>query len=226
MDRPLGNRYTRAMRRRIVSSLPRFRLSRRRASLAALIFLAGLAVLLDRLGAFGRPGDDLEQYNNRTFRVARVVDGDTLDLDIPDGRHEHTRVRLWGVDTPEVYKDDRSADPDYYGPEASAFAKAIADGQQVRIELIPGHTRDRTSQHRLLAYVWLPDGTMLNERLLEEGCAYADLRFDHPRFVRFKGIEARARRSRAGLWAEVQPDQWPAWRQRMLRDKAASRPDG
>ncbi len=177
-----------------------------------LLLVAGLAAL-DRAGAFGPSGDDFARYHNRTFTVSRVVDGDTLDLAVRDGRHRATRVRLWGVDTPETV-DPRKSRPDYFGPQASTYASELAAGRVVRVELVQGDIRDRHG--RLLAYVFLPDGSMLNELILQTGHGYADLRFRHPRFQRFRTIEQRARRAEAGLWAAVRPDQWPDWRRDML----------
>jgi len=55
-----------------------------------------------------------------------------------------------------------------YGPEASAFAKQALDGQEVGLEL---DARRVDPFGRLLAYVYLPDGEMFNETLLQEGYA-------------------------------------------------------
>lgn len=49
--------------------------------------------------------------------VARVIDGDTIQLD--DGR----KVRLIGVDTPETVHPQKEVE--YYGKEASDFTKAV-----------------------------------------------------------------------------------------------------
>lgn len=63
-----------------------------------------------------------------TVRVTRVVDGDTIDISPSvEGR---SRVRLIGMDTPEV---QFSTQP--YGPKASAFAQRELDGERVRVEL-------------------------------------------------------------------------------------------
>lgn len=187
-----------------------------------LLVLLGLAVLDRGFAFFGQP-DDYSRYHTKTFRVANVVDGDTLDIDIPDGKSPTTRVRLWGVDTPEVAGSKQGEM--HYGPEASAFAKNMLLDRQVRIVLSPTKTRGRYG--RLLAYVRVePDGRCFSELLLETGHAYADWRFDHPRKTEFKAIEHRARRQGVGLWAEGTPDQFPPWRRRMenwraRRDEAA-----
>jgi micrococcal nuclease len=155
---------------------------------------------------------DLQKYEGKQFSVVKVVDGDTLDIDIPDGNYSHTRIRLWGVDTPET-KDPRLNGPMYYGPEASDFATKAAMGKRVTIHLEPDRkTRDK--YHRLLAYVQLPDGTFLNELLLSEGYAYADLRFKHSLYNKYKQLEGLAKKQKKGLWEKVTPEQMPQWRQK------------
>ena len=62
-----------------------------------------------------------------TAQVTRVVDGDTLVVEIA-GQTE--RVRLIGVDTPETVHPQKPVE--YFGKEASAFTKRLAEGQTVR----------------------------------------------------------------------------------------------
>jgi micrococcal nuclease len=154
---------------------------------------------------------DISKYHGRQFAVVKVVDGDTLDIDIPDGNYNHTRIRLWGVDTPET-KDPRTG-PMYFGKEASDFATKLAFGKQVTIYL-EKEKNPRDKYHRLLAYIQLPDGTFLNEILLSEGYAYADLRFKHGLYNKYKQLESVARSRKIGLWAGVTPEQMPKWRQK------------
>ena len=81
---------------------------------------------------------------------------------------------------------------------------------------MPEHTRGKYG--RLLAYVFLDrGGRMFKEMLLEDGCAYADLRFKHPYFQQFKAIEKRARKSDIGLWKNVTLEHMPQWKQRFER---------
>jgi len=157
--------------------------------------------------------DDNSKYHGRQFAVVKVVDGDTLDIDIPDGKYNHTRIRLWGIDTPET-KDPRTG-PMYFGKEASDFATKLALGKQVTIYL-EKEKNSRDKYHRLLAYIQLPDGTFLNEILLSEGYAYADLRFKHGLYNKYKQLESIARSRKIGLWANVTPEQMPKWRQKRL----------
>lgn len=152
---------------------------------------------------------DVEKYDGKKFAVVNVVDGDTIDIDISDGQYNHTRIRLWGVDTPETKKPDTPVM--YFGPEASEFTKKLALGKTVTIYLDENHTRDKYD--RLLAYVKLENGDFLNEELLREGFAYADLRFKHDFYNRYKQLEASARRGKKGLWEKVTPEQMPVWKQ-------------
>jgi endonuclease YncB( thermonuclease family) len=191
--------------------------SRLFAKLALAVVFAAV-ILIQRYHPTAQPGRpdadaDRSRYHQQTFKVVHVVDGDTLDLDAPDGDHDYTRVRLWGVDTPET-KDPRK-EVMYYGPEAAAFAREAAQGRMVQVGLEPFKpTRDKYG--RLLAYVYLPDGKMLNEELIERGFGYADTRFEHVMKKRFEQLEKQAQREKRGLWKEVRPEQWPQWRRRQF----------
>jgi len=155
--------------------------------------------------------DDWNRYHDRSFVVTHVVDGDTLDIDVPDQVKPHTRIRLWGVDAPELAHGGQPVM--HFGPEAAAFARDTLEGKRVHVVLSPKRTRGRYG--RLLAYVFLErGGRMFNEMLLENGYAYADLRFKHHYFDQFEATDKRARRSGVGLWAAVTPDRMPEWKQR------------
>jgi micrococcal nuclease len=154
---------------------------------------------------------DQQRYHDREFFVTKVVDGDTIEIDALDGNHLTTKVRLIGVDTPETKKPNTPVM--YYGPEASRFAAVMADGKRVVIWLDTiSKTRDKYD--RLLAYVRLPDGRVLNEVLISEGYGYADSRFKHGSFEKYAQLEASAKRANKGLWAGVMEDQKPPWLQR------------
>jgi endonuclease YncB( thermonuclease family) len=153
---------------------------------------------------------DYDRYQNQTVTCTRAIDGDTIDVNLPDGEHATTRIRLWGVDTPET-KDTRTSVM-YYGPEASSFTTSQAQGKSVRLVLAPEKSRDK--YHRLLAYVYTDNGNMLNEEIIAQGFGYADSRFPHPWRERFHELEERAQKKKMGLWKEVKFEQLPVWRQR------------
>jgi endonuclease YncB( thermonuclease family) len=128
-------------------------------------------------------------------KVHRVSDGDTFIATVK-GRRE--RVRVIGVDTPESVDPNRPDEP--YGQEASDFAKHYLDGETVRLA---GDAEARDRYGRMLAYVWLEDGTFWNALLVAEGYAqqltippnvtYADL---------FRQLAREARQHDRGLWAQ------------------------
>jgi len=152
--------------------------------------------------------DDLEEYHAKTFAVVNVIDGDTIDIDIADGEHRSTRIRLLGIDAPEV----RSAEYGtmYFGPQAARFTQESALGKAVTVYLdVPNPIRDKYG--RLLAYVQLPDRSLLNNVLLSEGLAYADLRFRHSLYHKYQQLQAAARSQKRGLWKQVTREQLPEW---------------
>jgi len=156
---------------------------------------------------------DFEKYHAKIFTVVNVVDGDTIDIDISDGQYDLTRIRLWGVDTPET--KDPNMPVQYFGPEATDFTTKLALRKQVTVYLDNGNrTRDKEEYDRLLAYVQLSDNGFLNEVLVAEGFAYADLRFRHSFYNKYNQLEASARSLKRGLWEEVTREQLPTWLQR------------
>jgi micrococcal nuclease len=183
-----------------------------------LVALAGALAIGDRLGLFGRASTgfeqvdqptaaaDREKYDGKNFLCVRVIDGDTLDIQPRDFNRRHTRIRLWGVDTPETVRPNTP--PQHYGPEASQFAKRLCQGKQLLLELDPKRP-NRCSHKRLLAYVYLPDGRMLNRELVRLGYAYADPRFPHRYMREFAQLQQEARSAGRGLWKDVTPSDLP-----------------
>jgi endonuclease YncB( thermonuclease family) len=189
---------------------------RRSPVLVVVVLAAAALAVVDRLGWLGTTGTDEQRYHNQLILVAKVVDGDTLHLAAPDGDSTTTRVRLIGVDCPEIAHGGRAAM--YYGPEAAEFVRSEVLGKRVRVELDPFEP-SRDKYDRLLAFVYLPgEDDSLNEKLLASGYAYAYRRFNHCRKDRFLQLEQRARREKAGLWAKITPEQMPQWRRALERD--------
>lgn len=165
-------------------------------------------------------GDDFQKYHDKTFTVVKVVDGDTLDVNSPDGKYKTTRIRLIGVDTPETKKANTSIM--YFGPEASECTRTHALGKQVTVLLdTAGKPRDRYG--RLLAYIKLPDGTILNELLLSEGYGYAYTPYKHSFSNKYNQLQKQAKSAKRGLWKNITPDQMPDWLQRDMQKQAAKK---
>ena len=151
---------------------------------------------------------DFQKYHRKTFTVLKVIDGDTLDINIPDGQHEDTRIRLIGVDTPETKHP--TIGKMYYGPEATDYTTQQALGKQVTVLLdTVGDQRDRYG--RLLAYVVLLDGRVLNAELIKNGYGYAYLNFPHSEFVTYQLLMEQAIAQKRGLWQNAARDDLPKW---------------
>ena len=121
-----------------------------------------------------------------------VIDGDTIIV-IINGKKE--KVRLIGVDTPE--KDGTYTKKEPFSREASAFTRKMTEGENVKLEY---DWQKRDKYGRLLAYVYLEDGTFLNEELLEQGYATAFRKFRFKYRDDFIRYEREARDNKRGLW--------------------------
>lgn len=155
---------------------------------------------------------DLRKYHCKTFKVINIVDGDTIDIDVADYQSGHTRIRFWGLDTPET-KNTKTGIM-YFGPQASEFTTQKVLGQNVKVILDPDRP-NRCKYKRLLAYIQLEDQTILNELLISQGFAYVDLRFDFAYKNKYRQLQALAISQKRGLWKEVNRQQLPQWLQKM-----------
>lgn len=126
------------------------------------------------------------------FLCTRVVDGDTIIVSI-EGKNE--RVRLIGVDTPETKHPKKRVQ--YFGKEATAFTKRMVEGKNILLEYDQQH---RDKYNRLLAYVYLGDGTFLNAEIIKQGYGFAYTRFPFKYLDEFREYEKEARESNKGLW--------------------------
>jgi micrococcal nuclease len=151
-----------------------------------------------------------EADNRVPCRVLKVYDGDTFKCRLENG--EEIKVRLIGVDTPES-RPNRKAMRDArregvslqriirLGKKATEFTRRlIPPGTVVLLET---DVQIHDKYGRLLAYVYLPDGRMLNEVLLEEGYAKMMTIPPNVKYVeRFREAQRKAMREGRGLWSE------------------------
>ena len=92
--------------------------SKRSARIGVLILMGGMLALITEA-----------QFEPRMVKVARVIDGDTIQV-LSDGR-QYT-VRLIGADTPETKHPTKAVQR--FGQEASAFTTAALEGRTVQLE--------------------------------------------------------------------------------------------
>ena len=127
-----------------------------------------------------------------TAPVERVIDGDTIEVDL-DGTNEN--VRYIGVDTPETVKPGTPIQ--CFGPEASERNHELVEDRTVRLEF----DRERRDAYgRLLAYVFVGD-RFINAALVRGGYART-LEFppNTSRAGEFAELAARAGEAGRGLW--------------------------
>jgi micrococcal nuclease len=123
----------------------------------------------------------------------RIVDGDTIDVDL-EGKK--TRVRLIGVDTPEI----SLALKQRFGKEAKLFLKNVLQGERVYLEYDDAQARlDRFG--RTLAYVYrAPDGMFANLELVRQGYAQVFRKFNFKFKDSFLEQEQLAKQKGKGIW--------------------------
>jgi micrococcal nuclease len=137
----------------------------------------------------------LENAQPGMWTVVRDVDGDTIN--VQQGSIKET-VRFLGVDTPETH--DPRKPVQCFGQAAAAHTKSLLEGKNVRLEADPTDS-DRDKYHRLLRYVYLPDGTLVNAELIRDGWGFAYTIFPIVKLDEFRALETKAREENRGLWA-------------------------
>ena len=143
--------------------------------------------------------------NYADILVTRAVDGDTLVLETKE------RVRLIGIDTPEMHESEklfRDAERtkqdvktiQALGRRAYEFTRNLVEGKRVSLEF---DVEKHDKYGRILAYVYLKNGTFVNAEIVKQG--YASL-MTYPPNVKyvdlFTNLYRQARENNRGLWKE------------------------
>ena len=137
----------------------------------------------------------LQTESNDYAKVKYIVDGDTIDVLI-NGKFES--VRLLGINAPETV--DQRKPVECFGIEASEKLKELLGNKEVLLKS-DSTQADRDKYGRLLRYIYLYDGTLINKVMIEQGYAY-EYTYDIPyKFQKeFKSAELLARFRKRGLW--------------------------
>ncbi len=101
------------------------------------------------------PASVSSQSDPAVVQVVRVIDGDTIQVCCVFG--DRVTVRYVGIDTPEIHHPMKGVEP--YGLEAAEANRKLADGKTVSLKF---DVEQRDRYGRLLAYVYLEDGTFVN----------------------------------------------------------------
>ncbi len=148
-------------------------------------------------------------YAQQTTTVTRIVDGDTLKVFYLEGEES---IRLIGIDTPEsrvnkkTKKDAKRSGQDIetiiaMGKRATEYVESLVKpGGLITIEF---DVQERDRYKRLLGYVYLSNGKMLNEEIVKAG--YASVMTIPPNVKykdRFLIAYQEARKDKRGLWGK------------------------
>ena len=115
------------------------------------------------------------------YRVRRVLDGDSFVIGIDES------IRLINVDAPEY---------DFcLGKEAKERLEELILEKEVKIEPV-----GKDQFHRVLAFVYLPDGRLVNEIMLAEGLARYNRNKTRLK-ERMKSAANRAKEQKLGIWS-------------------------
>lgn len=160
---------------------------------ALLVFLFLMAVATARAEEF-------------TGRCVGVSDGDTLSV-MHAGRAE--RIRLYGIDTPELHQA--------FGAAAKKYTAGQATGKTLKVQV-----KDKDRYGRTVGWVILPGGESLNATIVRAGMAwhYTQYSKDPQLAARLAENERLARREKKGLWSAPNPA--PPWEFRRTEAGAAA----
>jgi len=150
-------------------------------------------------GWIGAAAQTAEHVQPGLYSIDHFVDGDTIVVTM-DGKKE--TIRMVGVDTPETHKPNSPVQ--CYGPAAASYTKNLIGTGQVRLQADSKST-NRDRYNRLLRYVYLPDGRMVEEELIKNGYGFAYLDFPFDKSTDFARYQDEARASTKGLWGNCKP---------------------
>ena len=165
-------------------------------SLVSAIIVLAIAVS-QQMGWLEQPKQATVENNPGLYTITRYIDGDTIAIDM-NGTPE--TIRMVGVDTPETHKPNTPVQ--CYGPAAAAYTKnLIANaGGKVRLESDP-KSQNRDRYKRLLRYVYLTDGRLVQLESVRNGYGFAYTSFPFTKSAEFVAAQADAKASAKGLWA-------------------------
>jgi endonuclease YncB( thermonuclease family) len=133
------------------------------------------------------------------YGVTEFYDGDTISVNM-EGTPE--KIRMIGVDTPETHDPRKTVQ--CFGQAASDFTKNLIGSNPVRLEADPLNT-NRDRYDRLLRYVYLPDGRLVNAEIIKQGYGFAYTSFPFSKTNEFTQYQKEAQAQNKGLWASCQP---------------------
>ena len=177
------------------------RRSQRQLVSLLVVLISALVYYGQAHGWFGSVAKTAEVNQPGLYSIVHYVDGDTIAVDM-NGKVEN--IRFIGIDTPETHKPNTPVQ--CYGPAAAAHTQNVIKnaGGKVRLASDPEST-NRDRYDRLLRYVYLPDGTNVNELNIQQGYAFYYPYFPFSKSSQFEADEKLAMSKKLGLWGHCTP---------------------
>ncbi len=129
-----------------------------------------------------------------TGKVVSVQDGDTIEI---LSNKQTYRIRLNGIDCPEKKQD--------FGNRAKQYTSDHCFGKTITARII-----DKDRYGRYVADVFLTDGKVLNEELVQSGLAWHYKQYSKSRLL--ASLENEARANKRSIWSQNNPI--PPWEYR------------
>ena len=127
--------------------------------------------------------------------VLYVIDGDTIGVSI-DGKEE--RVRLIGIDAPEIVNEKENKKAECFADEATEKLKELILNKNVKL-VNDNISDDKDKYNRLLRYIYLDDLDVSAE-LVKTGHAKAFLFFNFDKLEKYKKLAEQAELENIGLY--------------------------
>jgi len=171
------------------------------SSVLGVILLAAGYFIQQQHASLNTATQTVQQHNPGLYTVVRFVDGDTIAVNM-NGKVE--TVRFIGVDTPETHKPNSPVQ--CYGVAAAAYTKNLIGSQQVRLDSDADST-NRDRYNRLLRYIYLPDGRLVEAEIIKNGYGFAYTQFPFTKSAEFTNYQNDAHDALKGLWRNCNPHQ-------------------
>lgn len=167
-----------------------------------LVLVAAVVVALaQQQGWFSSAAQGVMTTQPGLYNIAHFTDGDTIAVDM-NGTSE--TIRFIGIDTPETHKPNTPVQ--CYGPAAAAYTQSRIKAAGSKVRLVSDSlSTNRDRYDRLLRYVYLPDGTNLDQELVAKGYAFAYLSFPFTKSADFDAAQKAAQAAKKGLWGNCTP---------------------
>lgn len=179
-------------------------MSRRRQKqwISAVVFVCAVVIAVGQnQGWWGGAAKGVLTDQPGLYTVDHYIDGDTIAVRMDD---KVETIRFIGIDTPETHKPNTPVQ--CYGPAAAAHTQNVIKAAGGKVRLVSDSlSTNRDRYNRLLRYVYLPDGTDVNELNVRQGYAFYYPYFPFSKKTEFAAAEKSAQAADKGLWGACTP---------------------